>query len=444
VKETMMKRLLPAFALPMESSSKRTLLLFLLVSSFVKVSVAVSTSHSVVWGVPSATSNGIFSTTTGFGLISKDNVSALCVRGGESSEEDNLLEEDEIDPDEDEDEDEIVEIEGGDDEDVNVELVEEINEVTALTAQFDGEDEDDMDTQDLQDVAAQGFEEEADTVSVEPEKTWETPESSFTTEAVNRDDGDSSAFVDRMELADAYDEDETTPDSFEVETTPDTFEIEKESSYVDSPAAPVVTPGGSSEQRESVGPRTEIDAATREILMNELKYRRSEVERMKPDVAKIAADKKLRRPTEGVPMNWFVAGKASNRSDLQNILPKVLVPVLVGALAVTTGINFDFSPSTAVPPRPPQPSRSEGKEASTSIKDAVEGDGDDSKATGEPEPETKPDVLPVNEHVNAPDEVHPRSIKPGQVPVDEMDLTLLDKGITAVERKIKAVLGWEL
>jgi hypothetical protein len=280
-RETMVKRPLPAFSLPMESLhnavvvGSRTFLLFLLVSSFVKASMADYSPCRYsygVWGVmPSvaSTRTGMHissaSTTTGrFGLPPK--ISALSVRGGESfSEEDKLLEEeDEVHP----DEDEIVEIEvneldeeerlmeeleevpseadGGvddwagdeDDGDVNAELVEEMNEVTA---EFD-EDEDDLNTQDGQDVAAKGFEEEADNVSGEPEKTWETPESSFSREAAIPDhaidDGDSSAFVDRMELADAYDEGETTSGGFEVENDGD------------GSGSAAVAPGGSSGEQE--------------------------------------------------------------------------------------------------------------------------------------------------------------------------------------------------
>jgi hypothetical protein len=502
----MVKRPLPDFSLSMESlhnavgGSRKTFLLFLLVSSLVQASTleADSTCRYGVWGVPSASS----STTVGrFGLPSKDK--ALSVRGGESSEEDKLLEEDgeedEMHPDEDEivdievnelmDEEEQImeeleETDGGvddwagdeddaDDDDVNAELIEEMNEVTG---QFD-EDEDDLDTTqdgDNTEVAAvaKGFAEEAntDTLSVEPEKTWETPESSFSREAAV-DDGDSSAFVDRMELADAYDEGDTTSGGFEGENNGDGSGIGSvapggdtgtEEGAQESASSAVAEQQVSSETQEEAqestsstvaeqqasaapAPPTEISAATKGILMKELKYRRSEVEKMRPDVAKIAADKRLQRPTEGVPLNWFVTSKVPKRNGLLKALPKILVPVLVGALAVTTGISFDLSPSSVLPskPKPPKPSLFAEYEISTPTEDAVEVDDGDTKATDEPESE--PDALPVNEYVNAPSKVHAHSIKPGQrSATDVLDVTWLDRGITAIERVIKAFLGWEI
>jgi hypothetical protein len=467
-KPTMVKRPLPAFSLPMVSLhnavvGSRTFLLFILVSSFVKASTAHSACRYGVWGVPSTASTSISSTTGStmgrFGLPPKDN--ALCVRGGESSEEDKLLEEeDEIYP----DEDEVVEIEvkefdeeerlmeeleevpseadgGVDDEDDDKVIAEFIEELDDLTGQFDEDEEedDDLDTPDEQEVAAKGFEEQADTVSVEPEKTWETPESSFSTQAAipdqAMDDGESSAFVDRMELADAYDEGSDSDGSGTAPVAP--VESSAAQEEAQESASNAVT-----EQQASVAPPTEIDAATKKILMKELKYRRSEVEKMRPDVAKIAANKRLQRPTEGVPVNWFVAGKVSNRNGLLTVLPKILVPVLVGALAVTTGISFDLSPTFTLPSKALQPSRSEEMVVSASTEDATEVDDDDTEATEEPESE--PDVLSVDEHANTPSQIRAHSIKPGHSPADDLDVTWLDKGLSAVDRKIKAFLGWEI
>jgi hypothetical protein len=56
-----------------------------------------------------------------------------------------------------------------------------------------------------------------------------------------------------------------------------------------------------------------------------------------------------------------------------------------------------------------------------------------------------PDPLPVNEHVNAPDEPHEHSVRPGAEipPADESDLdvTWLDKAITAIERGVASLFG---
>jgi hypothetical protein len=455
----MVKRPLTASSLSMESlhtavgGSSRIFLLFLIVSSLVQASTSTADSKCrygvgvVVWGMPPSI---ISSTKAGkFGLPAKDK--ALRMRGGGSSEEDKFQleegdeDEDEIHP----DEDEIVDIEVNelmDDEEEHImeELEEDIpSEADGGVDDWAG-DEDNADDND-------------DTVSVEPEKTWETPESSFSREAV-MDDGDSSAFVDRMELADAYDEGETTSGGFEGENNGDgsgidsvapvgRSETQEEAQESTSSAVP--------EQQDSAAPAppTEISAATKEILMNELKYRRSEVEKMRPDVAKIAADKRLQRPTEGVPVNWFVAGKVPRRKGQLNVLILVpvlvgtLVPVLFGAAAVLPGIYFGLGPSYVFPakkPQPPQPSLFAEYETSKSAEGAVEVDDNYTKATEEPDSENEPDFLPVNEHVNAPSQVHAHSIKPGNLPADAMDVTWLDKGITAIERTIKDFLGWEI
>ena len=56
-----------------------------------------------------------------------------------------------------------------------------------------------------------------------------------------------------------------------------------------------------------------------------------------------------------------------------------------------------------------------------------------------------PDPLPVNEHVNALGEPHEHSVRPGipSRPADEADLdvTWLDKAITALERGLRSVFG---
>jgi hypothetical protein len=65
-------------------------------------------------------------------------------------------------------------------------------------------------------------------------------------------------------------------------------------------------------------------------------------------------------------------------------------------------------------------------------------------ATLPPPRDGQQDPLPVNEHVNAPNEPHEHSLRPGTtVAMDESDLdvTWLDKAITAVERRIRSVLG---
>jgi hypothetical protein len=434
-----------------------------LLSCFAKISLVVAHSSarasSVPWGVVSSTAHA----TSGRFIIAAKSNSVIVVRGGSSNAADDddadddvvaaTAEEEEVVkvpvqadvPIEDSDEEEKEEEELVDGGDTNAERVDDVDEgATQLDEEEnEGDDLQGLNEEENEEDDLQGFGDEPDTVSGEPEKTWETPDTSFSRETPTMDDGDTSAFVDRMELADAYDEGETTPGSFEVESAASDASSTQTAVAADTeaPSAPVNAALGKVP--------TEIDQATKKVLILELKYRRAEVKNMRPDVAKIAVEKKLKRPIEGVPANWFVGGTPSRRGSLFKILPKVLVPVIVGAMAVATGTSFDFSTlgsSSAVPKSarlkpPPAAASSPGLTPVETVKEEEESSRQPLLASKE----TEPDVVPKEKHGNALDTVHAHSVKPGQRPAAKnLDVTLLDKGITAVENKVKAFFAWTI
>lgn len=203
---------------------------------------------------------------------------------------------------------------------------------------------------------------------------------------------DSSANVDTMDLADAYDED--------IEPEPI--------------AAPIPVP-------------TVVDDAMRRKLVKDLKYRRREVQFMKPEIAALVAQKELPRPVEGVPPHWLVSQPRSG------VLRKVVaVSLTVIAIAVASQkvdvMNVDLSDLWK---RPSPVSSSDPFDLFELTEELVD--------------EPKEEIKQVNEHVNALGDVHPHSVKPGQPSVqDELDVTWLDKLITCIERKVQAFFRMKL
>jgi hypothetical protein len=254
-------------------------------------------------------------------------------------------------------------------------------------------------------------------------------------------DDDSSAFVDRMELAD--DEGETTPGSFEVENV-----VSAEASVISDPAAndegDSPTSGNSqledessTEQKIEASTEPVIDAVMRRVLIKELKYTSNEVKAMKYDIAVMIVEKRLYRPMEGMPANWYRDGTSSG-SSVSKIITRIAIPVMVGALAfgAATKGGFDSPHIFTLPfPRNKTPVDAPAEIAETTPPDSNSKDAED---------DDNGSVKPVNEHVDALGAVHPHSIKPGQIPKDEMDVTWLDKAITAVEKKIKALIRMEI
>lgn len=285
------------------------------------------------------------------------------------------------------------------------------------------------------------------------------------------DEGDSSAFVDRMELADAYDEGETTAGGFELENDRD----EERTSVSEATAAPVTTTTSSPEPapEEEETPLATEEATTSSLLeesdvasddklvpteitkdmvqaLKELRYRREEISTMRPDIAALVVEKRLSRPMEGVPDFWCAGLPTKGSSDVKKIVARVVLTAVTGALAIQAGRSVDLDLSGLLSSLP-LPTKKKKKTLTSEAEDyydalvetALEGGTDDSvpvpspPATATPASIKSDEIRHVNEHVNAMNEVHPHSIKPHEPPNDQLDVTWLDKGITNLERGLK-------
>lgn len=245
-------------------------------------------------------------------------------------------------------------------------------------------------------------------------------------------DEDSSANVDRLEYADAYDEGDTTePENHATGALNDSNDGEE----------PLPT--------ENVTGITSITDDMKKQLIRELKYRRIEAENMRFDVALVVLQKRLRRPVEGIPANWYVDGVAPKPSAISAIVSRIVVPLLAGSIilsaAVQSGVDIDvglwltkarkvFSSSSATKKTVAQkpPILDDLPPETTMETDSSE------------EVEEDKETVPYNEHITPIGQYHPHSVKPGQQPDDELDVTWLDKGITKVERAIKRLFRMEL
>jgi hypothetical protein len=304
--------------------------------------------------------------------------------------------------------------------------------------------------------------------------------SSFTTDAVLLedpaiDDNDSSTYVDRMDLADAYDEDFVGLDTTDAhtdggDTTASTVFATTESTNANRTAATadVVVESVTAAAADSSSVTTmSIDDDTRKVLIQDLKYRKSEVDAMKPDIAAVVAAKKLYRPPEGMPANWHMNTNGttttrSQRDQIIQILPKIILPAIVGAIAITKGPDFVAAMTASSSKRswaraaakhniPAAVGAIPMESSSSSLVSSTAATTQQPLLVGEPfvpQNNGQQPLLPVNEHTSALGEIHPHSVKPGKhpLPVDESDLdvTWLDKLITAVGRKIQAFLRLEI
>lgn len=203
--------------------------------------------------------------------------------------------------------------------------------------------------------------------------------------------------VDRMELADAYDDDMAALTS-------------------DAPKV--------------------IDAQTERILKRDLKYSGREIAQMKPAVAAVVAAKRLHRPSEGMPRNWYVSPPKlpeAKKIQWKPVIRKLIIPVTVVVFVITQGeatlemlmTSFSGIEESRHPSQDQTsfPEEEDPYAASLQLQEAS--------------PTTDPPPLPELDH-------KPHSIKPGQLPDDELDVTWLDKLLTAVERKLTAFFRWKI
>ena len=236
----------------------------------------------------------------------------------------------------------------------------------------------------------------------------------------------SSAFVDRMELADAYDEGETTAGG-----------AEEDAAAAAATAAVTATVGGSDEDRSPEAPPakdeppqiTEITDEMKAILRKELRYKARDVKVMRPDIAAMVVANRLRRPTEGMPRNWYVEGAKPSNALQDNVVKVSLALVAAGAVALIglkgedLGIEFDAFGDALK------------KITSKSI-------GKKKKTADTPAVVTPPVVQEVEATEVEEEEDHPQSVMPftDKPPAYEKDLdkTWLDKVITSIENAVKA------
>ena len=143
-------------------------------------------------------------------------------------------------------------------------------------------------------------------------------------------DDDSTAFVDRMDLADAYD--------YSVDGIGLGDEISKSDS---EDMTPTSSPKCSTNDDNQVVFQLFLPEKMRIILIKNLGYSDDEVNNMRPDVAKVLASKMIKRPKSGIPKTFFVKGKAIKNSTtakgrrLRNkIVRRVVIPGLVVGMAL--------------------------------------------------------------------------------------------------------------
>lgn len=284
-----------------------------------------------------------------------------------------------------------------------------------------------------------------------------TTSSSFAAAAVlaedsTVDENDSAAYVDRMELADAYDEDAVNLDTDGHST--DAGGGVAEATTIGSTSA--AAPSAPSSSSNTIPVAASIDNATRKTLMKELKYRRHEVDAMQPEIAAVVAAKKLHRPFEGMPANWYKAGSKVKQSPhpVIRLLPKLVLPAVATVLAVAKGSDLveavqertkTRTSSTLLASSSSSPSPE--MKSSDNASDVV--DDNDTSGSEPLVPLHDEPLIEANEHTTSVDQPHPHSVKPKQPNrasevEDEVDVTWLDKWITALERQIKAFLRWEI
>ena len=209
-------------------------------------------------------------------------------------------------------------------------------------------------------------------------------------------DEDSSAFVDRMELADAYDEglmeeeegtlqaegtpslataaqdvsprggtDDDNNGAEEEETSKKNVEQSAEEEATRENANEVVKstetkPNQEMETLEEISveevskgaetvageiPKKEITEAMKQVMIKELHWRENEVQAMRPDIAVVVVSKKLQRPREGMPTPWYTSDSlipSQSKRPIAKILRDVF-PICLGvaAIYIGRGISLD-------------------------------------------------------------------------------------------------------
>ena len=155
---------------------------------------------------------------------------------------------------------------------------------------------------------------------------------------INYPSGSDSTAFDRMDLADAYDDDESTIDDI------DSMNQEEESKALDqfTPSRPTVPP-----MNRDCSPTVEymITQNMRRVLIRDLGYTSQEINNMKPDVATVIVSKMLKRPKSGMPTAFYVDGTVLSDPqtkrwglDQRALLRRTIFPGLIVVATVGIGI----------------------------------------------------------------------------------------------------------
>ena len=191
---------------------------------------------------------------------------------------------------------------------------------------------------------------EEDTSFVDTSQTTNIPVEVDLSQQHTTDD-DSMAFEDRMQLAD--DEGEAALTEMNGEEMMEEEERTAEEATLVEDSAPIAAAVATDEEvavdnEDAVTSAQAIvvlDDDTKRILRKDLKYHRREVNGMKPEIALVLAEKRLRRPCEGIPPNWYTEEAKHQQvigsSRKKNIVLKIVtapvvyaVPIVLGGLAI--------------------------------------------------------------------------------------------------------------
>lgn len=198
-------------------------------------------------------------------------------------------------------------------------------------------------------------------VEVDVEGSWKQNEyrTNFETEVIHPTiDDDSSAFVDREELADAYDDDETAVSSPALQTV--AVENDDRASIDDIPRAEQSSNIQEYDERNNnsnddadiditaeeeshleTRQDTAVTVATQQILVKKCGFKKSEIKGLKIHIANVIAEKRLRRPLDGIPSSWYDERKKSiiDMMSARKIL-RLAIPTVVCALALCGGFDI--------------------------------------------------------------------------------------------------------
>jgi hypothetical protein len=264
-------------------------------------------------------------------------------------------------------------------------------------------------------------------------------------------DDESSAFVDRMELADAYDEGETTTGGMEDAASP---AIAHGGGDDDGDGGMPSAPASSEEVATNAPPLEEITKEVKEILRKKLKYTAKEVEAMRPEIADYVVAKNVLRPDEGMPPNFYKKdmGPSPQPKLLKTALKAVVAVAAVGAAAFfvsDSGVfdldNFDVDVLLNWMGKLPAAIAGVPAVLASMVPSIKIGPTSEETASAPPEDTTdeEPDIV-KEEKSEEDDNAH--SIKPftHDKPEEDQDKTWLDKGLSAIENAIKGFLNMKI